>query len=99
MKKLFAKDKKLRSQFSEIEKKYLILKSIYKNSNFFTLVRWNAYLKLNLLSTTNNKIKFSNRCVATINKKRFNKTTNFSRHVLLKLIRFGKISGMKKSSW
>lgn len=99
MKKLLAKDKKLRLKFSGIEKKYLILKSIYKNLNFFTLVRWNAYLKLNLLSTTSNKTKFSNRCVATINKKRLNKTTNFSRHVLLRLIRFGKVNGIRKSSW
>ena len=46
MKKLIKKDKKLRSKIKSIEKQNHILKLIFKNSNFFTLIRWNAYLKL-----------------------------------------------------
>jgi hypothetical protein len=89
MKKLLEKDKKLRKRIKTIEKKHFILKSIFKNFNFFTLVRWNAFLKLKTLSKKTS-ITLSNRCLYSINKKRFNKLTFFSRHVFLKLIRSGK---------
>jgi len=39
MKKLLEKDKKLRYQIKSIENQHFILKSIFKNLNFFTLVR------------------------------------------------------------
>lgn len=98
MKKLLAKDKKRRVEFSEIEKKIFILKSIYNNSNFFVLLRWKAYLQINNFILSN-QFRFSNRCIESINKKRFNKITPFSRHVLLKLIRTGKLNDMRKASW
>ena len=50
MKKLLEKDKKLRINILKIEKQYFILKSIYKNLNFFTPIRWNAFLKLKKLA-------------------------------------------------
>lgn len=99
MKKLLEKDKKLRLKIKQVEKKNFILKSIFKNFNFFILIRWNAFLKLKTLNKSNSIISLSPRCVATINKKRFNKFTPFSRHVFLKLIRSGQISGIQKSSW
>lgn len=97
MKKLLAKDKRIRKEFVACEKKALVFKSIFKNLNFFTLVRWNAFIKLQKISL--NKNSFSNRCLQSINKKRFNKLTLFSRTIFLKLIRKGQISGLKKSSW
>lgn len=39
MKKLLEKDKKLRHQIKFIENQRFILKSIFKNFNFFTLIR------------------------------------------------------------
>ena len=39
MKKLLEKDKKLRHQIKLIENQHFILKSIFKNFNFFTLIR------------------------------------------------------------
>lgn len=99
MKKLLAKDKKLRFKIKNVEKQQFILKSIFKNFNFFSLLRWKAFLKFKNLSKTNSKISITNRCVYTINKKRLNSSTSFSRHVFLKLIRSGKITGMQKSSW
>ena len=100
MKKLLAKDKKLRIKLVKIETQHLVLKSIFKNFNFFTLIRWNAFLKLNhLFSISGNKQLLVNRCLYTINKKRLNKLTNVSRHVFLKLVRSGQINRMKKSSW
>jgi len=99
MKKLIEKDKKLRLFIKKNEKQHYILKSIFKNFNFFTLVRWNAYLKLKKLTKTNSSVALSYRCLSSVNKKRFNKLTTFSRHVYLKLIRAGNIYGFQKSSW
>ncbi len=99
MKKLIEKDKKLRDQLKKNEKQHYILKSILKNSNFFVLIRWNAYLKLKSLTKKNSSTALSYRCLASINKKRFNKLTTFSRHIFLKLIRSGSIYGFQKSSW
>jgi ribosomal protein S14 len=99
MKKLFEKDKKLRVSFKKVEKQQFILHSICKNFNFFLLIRWNAFLKLKNFSKKFSKTSIVNRCVESINKKRFNNMTKVSRHVYIKLIRNGYISGMQKSSW
>lgn len=100
MKKLIEKDKILRKKIENIDKQYFILKAIYKNFNFITLIRWNSIIKLTyLVSSQNSRTSLVNRCVVSVNKKRVNKLTNLSRHIFLKSIRFGKLNGMKKSSW
>jgi ribosomal protein S14 len=99
MKKLLEKDKSLRFKNLISENHKVVLMSIFRNTGFFTLIRWNAFIKLQNLSSKSNKHAIINRCVYSINKKRFNKLTNFSRHIFLKLIRTGQIHGMKKSSW
>jgi ribosomal protein S14 len=99
MKALFEKDKNLRTNVVEIENKHFILKSIIKNLNFFILIRWNAFLRLNLLTKLKSKVSTTNRCLHSYNKKRFNKLTGFSRQIFLKKIRSGEINGLRKSSW
>ena len=99
MKKLIVKDKKLRLKLKSQEKQYFVLKTIFQNSNLFALTRWNAYLQLKALGDVNSKVSISSRCVYTINRKRFNALTPFSRYVFLKLIRSGQLSGVRKSSW
>lgn len=99
MKKLLVKDKKLRIILKHQEKQYFVLKTIFQNSNLFPLIRWNAYLQLSILGSTNSIVSMSPRCIYTLNRKRFSKLTVFSRHVLLKFIRNGKISGFQKSNW
>lgn len=99
MKKLLVKDKKLRSIIEKNEKTCLILISIFRNLNFSSLVRWNAFLKLKKIKTQYSEVSISNRCLTTINKKRFNSLTKFSRNIFLKLIRSGKIYGFKRSNW
>lgn len=99
MKKLLEKDKKLRINLKEVEKKKVILKSIFKNYNFSIIVRWNAFLKLKSIAQNNSSVALSPRCLISFNRKRFNKLTSFSRHIFLKLIRLGQIFGTKKSSW
>jgi ribosomal protein S14 len=99
MKKLLEKDKKYRIQIQNKDYQHFVLKSIFKNFNFFILIRWNAIVKLKKLAKRKSKISLINRCLYTVNKKRFNKLTCFSRHVFLKLIRTGNIYGVKKISW
>jgi len=99
MKKLLEKDKKRRQNHKKVEKEYFVLKSIFKNLNFFVLVRWNAFLRLKNLAKNNPRVSMSCRCLYSINKKKFSKLSSFSRQVLLKLIRSGQVYGMQKSSW
>ena len=99
MKKLITKDKKLRLKLKAQEKQLFILKTIFQNSNLFTLIRWNAYLRLKTLGEISSEVSMSPRCLYTINRKRFNTLAPFSRYVLLKLIRSGTISGIRKSHW
>ncbi len=100
MKKLLEKDKKTRNYFKNLENQNFILKFIFKNNNFLLLLSWQAFLKLHMImNTTNSKISTSSRCLYTINKKKFNKKTFFSRHIYLKQVRSGELYGIKKISW
>lgn len=99
MKKLFVKDRKLRQALSSIDHTHFIFKSIFKNINFFILIRWAAFLKLQDFTQNFFKVSIVNRCLSTTNKKRFSKLTALSRHAFLKSIRSGNICGIRKSSW
>ena len=99
MKKLIIKDQKLRKNFKSSEKLHFVLKLITNNLHLFSLLRFNASSKLKNFSKTNSKVSLSNRCIYTFNKTRFNKLTRFSRQIFLKLIRSGKISGLRKITW
>lgn len=99
MKKIFAKDKKIRNNVKNFELKHFILKQISNNANFFKVIRWNAISELSNLPQKSSKTSVSKRCIKTINKKTFNKFSNFSRTVFLKLAKSGNISGLRKSSW
>ena len=99
MRKLLESDKHLRAKLQKTDKQHFILKSLFKNDNFSLLIRWKAFLKLKQIGTSASEISLVPRCVLTVNKKRFNKLTLFSRHAFLKLVRSGQIHGFKKSSW
>ncbi len=99
MKQLLAKDKRFRSKLKLIEKKHFVLKFIFKNFNYSVLVRWLAFLKLELLTKNSSKVSLFNKCLVSKNKKRFNKLTVFSRHVFLKLVKTHVILGIQKSTW
>lgn len=99
MKKLLEKDKKVRKTISEFEKKKFILKMIQNNLNLPHIVRFNAAHRLNKITKTASKTLISNRCVITINKKKFGKFTNYSRIFFLKLAQNNKIYGLTKASW
>jgi len=100
MRKKSQKDRKIRKLFNQQELNHIILKSIVKNENLSLVVKWNAISKLSNFSGSQNKTRFVNRCVLTHRKAKFNKIfKKFSRLSFLWLARFGKIPGLKKSSW
>lgn len=99
MKKLIEKDKKIRKQIKNLEKKKFIFQIISNNTNLSNLIRFNAFYISNNLPIKSSKTFVSNRCVYTFNKKKSNKLTHFSRMIFLKLARDKKIFGLTKSSW
>ena len=99
MKKLLEKDKKVRKELKKLEKRNFIFKTISNNSNLPDLIRFKALNNLTKMPKYTSKSFISNRCVNTINKKKFNKITHYSRIILLKLARHKKIYGLNKASW
>lgn len=99
MKKLVEKDKKVRKKIKTLEKKKFVLKIIQNNLNLPYLLRFNASNNLNSISKQASKTLISNRCIATINKKKFGKLTNYSRIFFLKLAKNKKIFGLTPASW
>ncbi len=99
MKKLVEKDKKVRQKINQFEKKKFILKIIQNNINLPYLLRFNASNNLNSMTKKASKTLISNRCITTINKKKFGKLTNYSRIFFLKLAKNKKIYGLSKASW
>ena len=99
MKKLIEKDKKVRKEIKKLEKKKFILKIMLNNINLPYLLRFNASNNLNSITKKASKTFISNRCVSTINKKKFGKLTHYSRIFFLKLAKNKKIHGITRSSW
>ncbi len=99
MKKLIIKDKKKKKLFNRNETIKYILSLIINNLNVASAIRQNANKQLQTSVLKSSITTFNSRCKLTVNKKRFNKLTRYSRHIFLKLIRFGKINGFQKTSW
>ena len=99
MKKLIERDKKVRKNIKKLEKKKFIFKLILNNINLPYLLRFNASNNLSSLTKKASKTFISNRCIATVNKKKFGKLTNYSRIFFLKLARNKKIHGLTSASW
>jgi ribosomal protein S14 len=99
MDKLIRKDKKNRMYLYKYEIKRFILKNIIRNNNFSLVVKCKAHLMLLQMPKEGTTTTFSNRCIFTGRRKRINKFYSFSRIMFLKLVRFGYLSGLKKSSW
>lgn len=93
----YIKDKTLRKNFKNFNKRYFLLKLLIKNCNIFFLTRVNIVFFVNQFK--NHFVSMSDRCVISFNKKKFNKFTLFSRMILLKKICKGEIIGFKKSIW
>jgi hypothetical protein len=72
MKKKSQKDKKIRKFFNQQELTQIIIKSIIRNENLSSIVKWNAISKLSNFSGSQNKTRFVNRCILTNRKAKFN---------------------------
>ena len=99
MKVLLEKDKQIRKKIKKLEKKKFIFKTITNNLNLPYLLRFNAFNNLNKVTKKASKTLVSNRCIATVNKKKFGKFTHYSRIFFLKLARSKQIYGLTKASW
>ena len=99
MKKLVEKDKKIRKIVEKLEKKTFILKTLRNNQNLPVTTRFNALNTLNQFEKKVSRTLISNRCILTVNKKKFGKWTHYSRIFFLKLAKTEKIYGLTKSSW
>lgn len=97
MKKLLIKDKNLRQNLKNLNRRYFLLKIILKNYNIFSLFRIKAAINLNKLKFFN--VSISDRCIVSFNKKKFNKFFLYSRIILLKKLYQNKTIGFKKSIW
>ena len=96
MKKLYYKNKKIKTFIKNTCEDYFLLKSIIKNTLLFVLLRYNAYLKLKFINLFHSS---SNKCSDSYNKKRFNKFSFYSRSIFSKKVQNGEIFGFIKTSW
>ncbi len=99
MKKLIYKDKKKRNIVANFNYFKFILKSIIYNKNIYFTVRFNAFYKLILLNKNTSKVTCVNRCVITGRKAGISKKFRLSRLTLLRVFRFGQVSGIRKIVW
>lgn len=99
MNKLKRKDVYSRKNFKTQELKINILKNIQFHSCLAENIKMKSLNKMFEFSNYKSKTKINNRCVKTISKKNVNKKFKLSRMAFLRLVRFGKFSGFKKSVW
>lgn len=95
MNKLIQSDKKKRINYLKFEKKKFILKNIFKNINFISLIRFNSFLLLANFPRSSYKTQIKNRCILTGRRSILNKKYRFSRLIFMELARNGFISGIK----
>ena len=93
MKKLIERDKKVRKNIKKLEKKKFIFKLILNNMNLPYLLRFNASNNLSNLTKKASKTLISNRCIATVNKKKIWKTYKLFKNF------FFKTCSKQKNSW
>jgi len=99
MKNLIERDKKRRLLIQKYEKKRQAYKSIIQNYKVLPDIRWRASLELSELPQNSSSVKLHNRCIITGRAKSIGRSFRLSRLVLRELARYGKIPGLKKSSW
>ena len=97
MNKYNRKDKKRRENVYKKEKYRFILKNILKNNYFLKNIRLNALLKLTKLKKNSNPVSTNDRCVDSGKNNIVAHKFKFSRYSLIKYIRNGLVSGVRKT--
>jgi ribosomal protein S14 len=99
MQKLYKKDSLIRVNKEKIDIKLFIEKNINKNTNFQKTLKWSIFNKIKTDSSKSSGTKLNNWCQQTFNKKIVNKISYYCRHKLLKIVRKGYVTGIRKSCW
>ena len=75
------------------------LKEAMNNKKLPVEERVNAMIKLSEMPRNSSKVRFRNRCLITGRPRAFHGYFGVSRIMLRELVSWGKIPGLKKSSW
>lgn len=94
--KLYKKNKKLINSFVNYTNQYFLLKLFIKNKLLNTLIKYNLILIQHTIFKKFSKVKIINKCCISINKKRFNNITLYSRFIFKKIVLNGKLFGITK---
>lgn len=94
--KLYKKQLNLRYFLKNYLNKHFLLKIGVKNKLTISLITYNLLIIINKIFKKISKIKIINKCCITINSKRFNNITMYSRFVFKKKTLNGKIYGIFK---
>jgi hypothetical protein len=97
--KYYKNDKILRNKLKMLELNYFLFKILFKTiflfsffkNNLFTIFNYN-FIKIPIFTIINF-------CLISLNKKKFNKFSYYSRHFFLKKLQDGTITGLIKYSW
>lgn len=98
MKGKFYKDKFRRHLYHSLEKKKIILKSIYKNENLPQSIRYKAYFILKNLPKNSSITRLRNRCILTYRSKAIYTKFKLSRLTFRSLANEGYLVGIRKAS-
>lgn len=96
---LLVKDQKRRQAFLRIEKKRLMLKYIVSNLKVSEGIRAKAFQKLAGFAKNSSCVRIKNRCMFTGRGPFTLRDFRLSRIVFRENASFGRIVGVKKSSW
>jgi len=93
------KNKKRKEKIQRMAPKRAKLKKIMNDTNLTPDVRIDAMIKLSEMPRNSSKVRYRNRCALTGRPRAYHGYFGISRVMLRELVSWGKIPGLKKSSW
>lgn len=96
---LLRKEKEKTRKFAQLEKKRIILKSLYFNRRLPLDIRIMAYLSLAHLPVNSSSTRLTKRCIITGRARSTLLHMRLSRYKFREWIRIGRLTGIRKASW
>ena len=93
------KNKKRKEKIDRLASKREKLKQTMNDINLAPEVRVDAMIKLSEMPRNSAKVRYRNRCALTGRPRAYHGYFGISRVMLRELVSWGKIPGLKKSSW
>ena len=93
------KNKKRKEKIQRMAPKRAKLKKIMNDTSLTPDVRIDAMIKLSEMPRNSSKVRYRNRCALTGRPRAYHGYFGISRVMLRELVSWGKIPGLKKSSW